>query len=272
MMSAAAVASGTGGVAAGSSVAVLQSVGAVGFGAALPVMGITTVALGAATGLGFGIYKGVKSFTTPPQPSAICDLAVTLPFLKVSILAPNGMFLRVLGGGRGNWFFDWQQKKCYTGVVKAEAKVARAWEHFTVHACGGRDEACFALQSHHGAFLSTKSNGEVVADVVGGVGKCEKFRFVRLGGGGEDEEGWYGYFQAWNGSYLTVNHSHAHWVANALSVAEAGLFEISGIGKGYETLRRAYSFFDNNFQSKKPSGSRTCPSRQQAKKTPPRFP
>ena len=57
--------------------------------------------------------------------------ASNLPFLKVSIQAPSGMFLRVLGGGRGDWFFDWQHKVFDTGVVSADAKHAKAWEHLT---------------------------------------------------------------------------------------------------------------------------------------------
>jgi hypothetical protein len=55
----------------------------------------------------------------------------SFPFKKISIKAPNGHFLKALGGGKGNWFFNMFQGPCYTGIVKAEGTAIREWEIFT---------------------------------------------------------------------------------------------------------------------------------------------
>ena len=65
MMSSAAIANG-GGVAAGSLVATGQSIGAIGFGAALPITGIVSMAIGGVTLLGLEIYKAGHSFIDSP--------------------------------------------------------------------------------------------------------------------------------------------------------------------------------------------------------------
>ncbi|KAJ1415992.1 hypothetical protein B484DRAFT_401285 [Ochromonadaceae sp. CCMP2298] len=92
----------------------------------------------------------------------------------VAIKACNGRFLKALGGGRGNWWFDMMAGPCHTGVVKAEAERADFWEQFTVLPCEGE---LFALRSHHGAILHAEGGGRDIRAVTWHVQEREKFRF-----------------------------------------------------------------------------------------------
>lgn len=219
MMSAEAIAAG-GSAAAGGTVATLQTVGAVGMAGAAPAAGIALMSLSAATAVGYGTYLAVDSFTKRPALSTKPSHHA-FPFRKFAIRAPNGRYLKALGGGRGNWFFDWQAGPFYTGVIKAEAEVIDNWEMFTVHPLEGDS---FALQSHHGAFLCAENGGgtDVIANRHAALA-WETFRFTTL----EGNEHWAkGYFQAFDGSYMTINHPHAHFTANTRDQEHAAVFEV----------------------------------------------
>ena len=224
MMAAEAVATG-GGVAAGGTVATLQSIGALGMAGALPVAGIVILSTGAAVGIGYGIFRCVETFTKVPYPSEL-PLPSSFSFRKVSIKARNGKYLKALGGGRGNWYFDWQAAQCYTGVVKAEAVVAREWEIFTVHP---RDGDYFAFQSHHGAYLCAEKAGssrDMIAKELEAQ-RGEKFRFLQDPDDKDvDKTIWKGYFQLQDGTFMTTDHQHCHFTANVNDITQAELFEV----------------------------------------------
>ena len=225
MMSAEAIAAG-GSVAVGGTVATLQSVGAVGFASGLATGGIVSVACGGAVLLGTGIYLGVESFTRVPSNSRN-KLTDAFPYRRVAIKAPNGKLLTVLGGGCGNWWFDLMKGPCYTGVVKADADHANWWEIFTVHPCVG-EEGRFALQSHHGSFLCSEAGGGdgVKADRWQ-VQEWEKFSFFETSR--VDSRNVKGHFQAWDGRYLTIDHQHRHFIANAEQASDVNTFEVQVI-------------------------------------------
>jgi len=224
MMAAEAVAAG-GGVAAGGTVATLQSIGAIGMAGALPIAGIVILSVASATGIGYGIFRCVETFTKVPPASKLPKLSA-FDCRKISIKARNGKYLKALGGGRGNWFFDWQATPCYTGVIKAEADVANEWEIFTVHPCDG---GYFALQSHHGAYLCAEKAGghDVIANRFE-VREWEKFRFLRIEDDKDSDQNdvWKGYFQSWDDSFMTIKHEHCHFTANARDMTEAEVFEV----------------------------------------------
>lgn len=225
MMSAEAIAIG-GGVTSGLTVATLQSIGAVGMAGALPIVGIVLLSLSGAAAVGFGIFRCVETFTKCPRESSKTKQE-SFPFRKIAIRAPNGRFLKALGGGKGNWFFDWRQGPCYTGVIKAEADQIKGWETFTVHPCETSSQ--FALQSHHGAFLCADNN-HGVKDIMANrhkIDEWEKFRFILIEKQKECcPEIWKGYFQTYKGSYITINHKHCHFTANAANREEAAIFEV----------------------------------------------
>ena len=226
MMAAEAVATG-GGVAAGGTVATLQSIGAIGMAGAMPIAGIVILSAGAATAIGYGIFRCVETFTKVPSPSKLPPIS-TFSCRKVSIKAQNGKYLKALGGGRGNWYFDWQSDSCYTGVIKAEADEAREWETFTVHPHGGD---YFTLQSHHGAYLCAEiaSSRDMIANVLEEQ-RGEKFRFLRDRDTPDekdmDQTIWKGYFQTQDGTFMTINHQYCHFTANANDFTQAELFEV----------------------------------------------
>jgi hypothetical protein len=223
MMAAEAVAAG-GGVAAGGTVATLQSVGAVGFASGAAVGGIVLASAGGAALLGYGIYLGVESFTRSPTLSH-APRVQSFNYRKVAIKAPNGKFLIALGGGRGNWFFDMMAGPCHTGVVKADAKIANLWEFFTVHPC---EQDYFALQSHHGAVLCAGEDGVSASwDATANEGHVHEMAKFRFSGTEDCTDGVVrGQFQAWDGTYLTINHKHKHWTANARHAHDAATFEV----------------------------------------------
>jgi hypothetical protein len=191
---------------------------------AFPIAGIVLLTIGPAIGIGYGIYRCVETFTKAPSPSNSPTISA-FSCRKVSIKARNGKYLKALGGGRGNWFFDWQATLCYTGVIKAEADEAREWEIFTVHP---RDGDYFALQSHHGAYLCAEKAGsrDMIAKVFGKQ-SGEKFRFIRdLDEEDVDKKVWKGYFQLQDGTFMTTNHQHCHFTANAHNINQAELFVV----------------------------------------------
>ena len=215
MMSSAAIAAG-GGIASGSAVATFQSIGAIGFSAALPIAGIVLATLSVGALIGVGIYYVFRSFYDAPR---VCGSAV-----RIAIKAPNGRYLIALGGGQGNWFFDAFKHKFYTGVVKAEATRVDLWETYTVRAAGGD---YFTLQSHHGAYLSVNACDRDVRANCNGE-EAEKFRFRLTSASANDALVWYGYFQTESGDFLTINHQHCHFCANAKSIDAAAYFEVLG--------------------------------------------
>jgi hypothetical protein len=222
MMSAEAIAAG-GAVAGGGTVATLQSVGAIGMAGALPVAGIVLLSLSGGLGLAFGIWKGVTSFTDRPRESPK-PKQVSFPFKKVAIKAHNGHFLTALGGGKGNWFFNMLEGPCYTGIIKAEANHIKEWEIFTVHPFDGSD--LFALQSHHGAFLYADHGVNDVTARSHNLGEWESFHFTLADKEDTNSSVWRGYFQSFNGHYMTINHSHCHFTANTRNRDEAAIFEV----------------------------------------------
>jgi hypothetical protein len=221
MMSAEAIAAG-GAVASGGAVSSLQSIGAIGMGGALQITGIVILSLSVAVAVIYGVYECVKVFTQCSGDSTKVNLE-SFPFRKIAIKAPNGLYLRALGGGKGNWFFDWRSVACYTGIIKAEALSVSRWETFVVHPC---DKGYFALQSHHGGFLcAEKKRG--VTDVI--AGDWEKFRFTLI----REDEGSSstrkGFFQTHNNLYLTINHMHCHFTANTKKKHRTAIFEVINI-------------------------------------------
>mmetsp|Transcript_30324 Transcript_30324/g.28969 ORF Transcript_30324/g.28969 Transcript_30324/m.28969 type:complete len:190 (+) Transcript_30324:333-902(+) len=173
-------------------------------------------------GVAVGINAGVESFTRCPRKSTKTKQE-NFPFRKIAIRAPNGNYLKALGGGKDNWLFDWQSEHFYTGVIKAEATAINDWEKFTVHPCDG--SSLFALQSHHGGFLCAENGVNDVTANRNHVGEWETFQFTII----EKNDGntsWTGYFQTFNQTYLTINHEHSHFTANTTKVAEAAIFEV----------------------------------------------
>ena len=116
-------------------------------------------------------------------------------------------------------------KRAYTGVINAEEDCINLWEMFIVHDVGNNE---FALQSHHKSFLSAKDSGgsDITASVFH-VLDWEKFRFIVIEK--LDNNVWVGCFQCRNGSYVTINHAHKHFYANAKNLEEAGRFRVRGI-------------------------------------------
>jgi hypothetical protein len=222
MMSAEAIAAG-GAVASSGTVATLQSVGAIGMAGALPVAGIVLMSLSGGVAVAFGIAKCVETFTRCPRESRK-SRQESFPFKKIAIKAPNGHFLKALGGGKGNWFFNIFQGPCYTGIVKAEGTVIREWEIFTVHPQDG--SALFGLQSHHGAFLYADHGKNDVTARSHNLGECESFRFTLINKEDTNSSVWRGYFQSYNGTYMTIKHVHCHFTANTKNRDEAAVFEV----------------------------------------------
>jgi hypothetical protein len=223
MMATEAVA-GAGSIAAGGIVASLQSVGAVGFTSGFAAGGFVSASVGAVALLGVGITRAVDSFVRCP-PLAKFATPNFFPFRKIAIKANhNCKFLTVLGGGRGNWLFDmfW-----YTGVVKAEAHRINRWEEFTVRPYEGEGHY-FALQAHHGALVCVKHGGcGHDANATGfNLGDWEKFQFFVLER--PSEHLIKGYFRSFDGTYMTIHHSHCHFIANAREECHASVFEIHG--------------------------------------------
>jgi hypothetical protein len=222
MMSAEAIAAG-GGIAGGGTVATLQAIGAVGMSGALPIAGIVLMSLSGGLGIAFGIRRCVETFTDRPRES-IKPKQVSFPFKKIAIKAPNGHFLKALGGGKGNWFFDWQAGPFYTGIIKAEATAIKEWEIFTVHPLDGSMN--FALQSHHGAFLYADHGDNDVMARSFNLGKWESLHFTLIDEMQSNSSVWRGYFQSYNDSYMTINHEHSHFTANTRNKDEAAIFEV----------------------------------------------
>ena len=210
--------------AAGSTVATCQSIGAIGFGAVLPICGIVAIGIGVLPLVGLGVHSVVRSFTdTPPLFQGITE---TLPFKAIAIKAPNGRYITALGGGFGNWFFDTAKHQTYTGVLKAEAVRIQLWERFTVHDVG---DGQFALQAHHKSFFSARDGGgdDITACEFHKKG-WEKFKFDLIEK--LDDNKWIGCFRTYDGSYVTINHTHNHFVANGGKCMEdAARFEVHGI-------------------------------------------
>jgi hypothetical protein len=95
----------------------------------------------------------------------------------------------------------------------------------------GGQENYFALQSHHGAFLCAENGGglEIKANRQH-VAEWEAFRFYETERVSDEVRK--GHFRAFDGKYLTVRHSHEHWVANAENVTDALEFEVRGVAQG----------------------------------------
>lgn len=247
MMSAQAIA--TGAIATGSKVAVLQSIGATGMVGSIPIAGQVILGLSLVCLASYGIYKIYQAYTTLPTMSKL-PKSKNFPYRRIGIKAPNGKFLRAVGGGKGNKLFDLLSKVWWKGnlfQVKAEATRIYLWETFTVHPCEGvGGEDYFALQSHHNAYLSVVHGGsEVKADQVKDKEEVitifEKFRFVIQVDNPlsshevrnrnnpydpNDPNIRKGYFKSHDGYYLTIDHQTNHLTADAHVEERAALFEI----------------------------------------------